>query len=168
MRGTQLFAAVVIGAAAVVPGCGQQHPGGRAAVAPSPSASSSVTRVACSGARPAGRAGKLTITAADNYKSFCVTPGTAVTVFLKGTAARRWAPVHVSSAALVPHANGELTLAIGVTGAAFLAAQPGTAFITSGRPACGPGVPPGDSATGTGTLSCDTIIAFRVTVMVIR
>jgi hypothetical protein len=55
-----------------------------------------------------------------------------------------------------------------VTGASFTAAQPGTAVITSSRPVCGPGVPPGDGASGTGTLDCDTILAFRVTVTVVR
>ena len=167
MRGTQVLTAAVIGAAAVISGCGQQHPRPPAAAAPSSSAPAppgSVT-AAC---RPAMRGARLTITAADNDRSFCVTRGTAVTVLLKGTAARKWAPIRVSSAALTPHANGELMLALGVTGASFLATQPGTAAILSGRPACGPGVPPGDSASGTGTLSCDTIIAFRVTVTVVH
>jgi hypothetical protein len=157
MRGTQVLGAAIIAAAAVISGCGQQHPGGGAA-APSPSASSSVTMIACGGALPAGHAGKLTITAADNDRSFCVTRGTAVTVLLKGTAARRWAPVHASPGALAPHANGGPTPPSGVTGASFVAVHPGTAVLTSARPACAP---------GTGTLSCGAIIAFRVTVTVV-
>ena len=166
MRGTQVLTAVIIGAAAVLSGCGR-HPGTGAAAAPSPSASASPGSgtVTCHGG-PAVPGGKLTITADDNGQSLCATRGTVVTVFLKGTAARKWAPVHASPAVLVPHANGEFTLAIGVTGASFLAVQPGTAVITSSRPACGPGVPPGDSATGTGTLSCGAILGFRVTVTV--
>ena len=167
MRGTQVLTAVVIGAAAVIAGCGQQHPGPGAAAASSSSASAPPGSVAAT-CRSAIRGKRLTITAADNNKSFCVTRGTNVAVFLKGTAARKWAPIHVSSAVLRPSANGELTLAIGVTGASFMAVHPGTAVLTSGRPACGPGVPPGDSATGTGTFSCDAIIAFRVTVTVVR
>jgi hypothetical protein len=173
MRGTQVLTAVIIGAASVISGCGQQHPGTGAAAAPSSHASASSGSASpapvtdtprCPGGQPAGH-GKLTITAADGGKSFCVTRGTAVTVFLKSsTVNRKWMPIHVSSRALVPHANGELTLALGVTGASFLAVQPGSAVITSGRPACGPGVPPGDGAP---TMSCDTIIAFRVTVTVV-
>ena len=165
MRGTQILTAVIIGAAAVVSGCGQQHP---VTVAPPVAKQSSVGAAPrCPDGQPAGR-GKLTITAADGGKSFCVARGTAVTVLLKGTAARKWAPIHVSSAVLTPHANGELMLALGVTGASYVATQPGVAVITSGRPACGPGVPPGDSSSGTGTLSCDAIIAFRVNVTVAR
>ena len=163
MRGTQVLTAAVIGAAAVISGCGQQHPA--TSQPPVATHSSAAAAARCPGGQPAGHA-KLTITAADASKSFCVTRGTAVTVLLKGTAARKWAPIHVSSAVLTPHANGELMLALGVTGASYVATQPGTAVITSGRPACGPGVPPGDSASGTGTLSCDTIIGFRVTVTV--
>jgi hypothetical protein len=165
MRGTQILTAVIIGAAAVISGCGQQHP---VTVAPPVATQSGVGAAPrCPDGQPAAR-GKLTITAADGGKSFCVARGTAVTVLLKGTAARKWAAIHVSSAVLAPHANGELMLALGVTGASFVAAQPGVAVITSGRPACGPGVPPGDSASGTGTLSCDAIIAFRVNVTVAR
>ena len=165
MRGTQILTAVIIGAAAVISGCGQQHP---VTVAPPVAKQSSVGAAPqCPDGQPAGR-GKLTITAADGGKSFCVARGTAVTVLLKGTAARKWAPIHASPAILAPHANGELMLALGVTGASFVATQPGVAVITSGRPACGPGVPPGDSASGTGTLSCDAIIAFRVNVTVVR
>jgi hypothetical protein len=164
MRGTQVLTAVIIGAAAVLSGCGR-HPGTGTAAAPPSSASASPGSGAAA-CGPVTHGGRLAVTAADNGKSFCVTRGTNVVVFLKGTAARKWAPVHASPAVLVPHANGEFTLAIGVTGASFLAVQPGTAVITSSRPACGPGVPPGDSATGTGTLSCDAIIAFRVTVTV--
>ena len=165
MRGTQILTAVIIGAAALISGCGQQHP----VPVPFPIAKhSSVGATSrCPDGQPAGR-GKLTITAADGGKSFCVARGAAVTVLLKGTAARKWAPIHASPAILAPHANGELMLALGVTGASFVATQPGVAVITSGRPACGPGVPPGDSASGTGTLSCDAIIAFRVNVTVAR
>jgi hypothetical protein len=165
MRGTQILTAVIIGAVAVISGCGQQHP---AAVAPPVATQSDVgAALGCPDGQPAGR-GKLTITAADGGKSFCVARGTAVTVLLKGTAARKWAPIHTSPAILAPHASGELMLALGVTGASFVATQPGVAVITSGRPACGPGVPPGDSASGTGTMTCDAIIAFRVNVTVVR
>jgi hypothetical protein len=164
MRGTQVLTAVIIGVVAVLAGCGQQHPD--AAVDPGTPPARSTDAPACPGGQPAWHASKLTITAADSGMSFCVARGTTVTVLLKATAARKWAPIHASSGALAPRANGELTLAAGVTGASFVAAAPGTAVITSSRPACGPGVPPGEGTPG--TLECDAIIAYRVTVTVVR
>jgi len=137
--------------------------------APASSASPPHPVAACADASPAARPGKLVITAADNGKSFCVTPGTNVAVFLKGMPDRKWEQIRASSAALRPHADGELTLPIGVTGASFAAVQPGTAIISSGQPACGPSVPPkGSSSQGSGTLECGAILVFRVTVTVVR
>jgi hypothetical protein len=165
MRRVPVLTAAIISAAAVITGCGQQHPGSGAA-APAPSASRSHPVVACANAAPAAQPSKLTITAADNGRSFCVTRGTSVTVFLKGTQARKWSPIRASSTVLQPRANGELTLPIGVTGASFAAVQPGTAIISSGQPACGP--PNGSSSSGSGTLECGAILVFRVTVTVVH
>ena len=165
MRRVPVLTAAIISAAAVITGCGQQHPGSGAA-APAPSASRSHPVVACANAAPAAQPSKLTITAADNGRSFCVTRGTSVTVFLKGTQARKWSPIRASSTVLQPRANGEFTLPIGVTGASFAAVQPGTAIISSGQPACGP--PNGSSSSGSGTLECGAILVFRVTVTVVH
>lgn len=175
MRTVPLLGAVVIGAA-VIAGCGQQHAGGVAAPPPpspsssggsssggSPGAPGSGGAVTCHGGS-AVPARSLTITAADNYKSFCVAKGVKVSVFLKGTPDRKWAPIHASSGVLRPTANGELALAMGVTGASFLAAEPGTATITSARPVCGKGVPPSNGTPG--AMGCDAILAFRVTIRV--
>ena len=164
MRSVPVLTAAIIGAAAVITGCGQ-HPGSGTA-AHVLSASPSPPVVACANAAPAAQPSKLTITAADNGRSFCVTRGTSVTVFLKGTQARKWSPVRASSTVLQPRANGELTLPIGVTGASFAAVQPGTAIISSGQPACGP--PNGSSSSGSGTLECGAILVFRVTVTVVH
>ncbi len=167
MRSVPVLPAVIIGAVAVIAGCGQQHSGSGAA-APAPSVSPSAVSVTCRGAPAATRASKLTITAADNGRSFCVTRGTSVVVVLKGTPARNWGPIRASSAALRPSANGEMTRPAGVTSAAYLAVRPGTAIIISGRPACGPATPPKRSSPGSGTLECGAILAFRVTVTVVR
>jgi len=164
MRSVPVLTAVIIGAAAVIAGCGQQHPGSGVA-APASSALPSHPAAGCANAAPAAQPSKLTITAADNGRSFCVTRGTSVTVFLKGTQVRKWSAIRTSSTVLQPRANGELTLPIGVTGASFAAVQPGTAIITSGRPACGP--PNGSSSSGSGTLECGAILEFRVTVTVV-
>jgi len=166
MRGVPVLTAAVIGTAVVLSGCGQQHGTGVGVAAPAPStshspASGSGSSGSCPGGRPATH-GKLTINGAESGAAFCVTRGTNVVVFLKGTPARKWSPIHASSGVLRPSANGELALALGVTGASFEAAQPGTAVITSGRPACGPG----ETASG-GSLSCDAILEFRATVTVI-
>ena len=160
MRGVPVLTAAVISTAVVLSGCGQQHGTGVGVAAPPPSPGSGSSG-SCPGGRPATH-GKLTITGAESGASFCVTRGTNVVVFLKGTPARKWSPIHASSGVLRPSANGELALALGVTGASFEAARPGTAVITSGRPACGPG----ETASG-GSLSCDAILAFRATVTVI-
>jgi hypothetical protein len=170
VRSVPVLTAVIIGAAAVILGCGQQHgvaAGAPEATAPAASSPASIAP-ACRGGGPAMHARSLTVTNADNGESLCVTRGTAVAVYLKGTPARKWAPIHASSAVLAPAANGALTLALGVTGASFTAAQAGTAVITSSRPACGSGVPPGDSAPATGTLACGAVLAFHVTVTVVR
>jgi hypothetical protein len=164
MRSVPVLTAVIIGAVAVIAGCGQQHPGSGVA-APVPSASPSHPVAGCADASPAAQPSKLTITAADNGRSFCVTRDTSVTVFLKGTQVRKWSPIRTSSTVLQPRANGELTLPIGVTGASFAAVQPGTAIISSGQPACGP--PNGSSSSGSGTLECGAILEFRVTVTVV-
>ena len=164
MRSVPVLTAAIIGAATVITGCGQ-HPGSGTA-AHVLSASPSPPVVACANAAPAAQPSKLTITAADNGRSFCVTRGTSVLVFLRGTQARKWSPIRASSTVLQPRANGELTLPIGVTGASFAAVQPGTAIISSGQPACGP--PNGSSSSGSGTLECGAILVFRVTVTVVH
>ena len=166
MRGMPVLSAVAIGAAAVLSGCGQQHGTGAGAAPPAPSSSATAgpgPSALCAGGRPARHA-RLTITGADSGSSFCVTRGTNVTVFLKGTPARKWSPIKAAGSALRPSASGELALALGVTGASFAAVRSGTAIITSGRPACGPG----DTASSTGSMSCTAILAFRVTVTVLH
>jgi hypothetical protein len=172
VRSVPVLAAAIIGAAAMISGCGQQH--GVAAGSPeaTPPAAAALSGgspgAVCHGGGSAVGGRSLTVTSVDNGQSFCVPRGAAVAVYLKGTAARKWAPIHTSSAVLTPSANGALTLALGVTGASFTAAQPGTAVITSSRPLCDPGVPPGDGATGTGKIMCGANLAFRVTVTVLR
>ncbi len=168
MRSVPVRTAMIIGAAAVITGCGQ-HPGsGAAAPAPSssPSSSPSAVSVACRGTAPAMRASKLSITVADNGRSFCVSRGSDVTVILTDSLGRKWSAVQVSSAALRP--RGDATMVpVGVTVAAYVAVRPGTAIIMSGRPACGPAASPRGSTPGPGTLECDAILAFRVTVTVV-
>ncbi len=105
------------------------------------------------GARPVS--GELTLGNQNNGGTFCVRPGERVMVYLRGTPAREWAPIQSDSTALVAVASGRLSLPVGVTGASFLAARPGTAHLTSDRPVC-----------SSGPVRCDALLAFRVTVIV--
>jgi hypothetical protein len=106
----------------------------------------------------------ITLTTADNGRSVCVRRGAAVQVYLKGTQTSRWSVIHASSAVLKPHASGHLMLALGVTGASFVAARPGTAAITSFRQVCP--TPPPNSGAQSGVLECGAILGFRVSVRV--
>ncbi len=103
-------------------------------------------------------AGSPTLGAADDGHTVCVPVGARVTVMLRGTPDGRWAPVEVTGTALAPAANGRGTLQLGVTGGFFVAARPGTARITTQRPAC----PPAPA----GTAKCTAITAWSVTVRV--
>jgi len=78
-----------------------------------------------------------------------------VIVYLNGSPAHMWAPIHSDSSDLKPTANGHLMLRLGVTGAAFIAVRPGIAHITSARPVC-----------TKGPVRCDAMIAFQVTVVI--
>ena len=176
MRSAPVLAAAALGAAAVISGCGQQHPSATAgppqAGAPSPPAAGSPSPPtppgtslagACQGG-PAPRPGAITLTNADNGRSVCVRRGTAVQVYLRGTRASRWSGIHASSGVLQPRGNGHGLLALGVTGASFVAAGPGTAAITSFRLVCP--TPPPNSGAQSGTEECGAILAFRVSVRV--
>jgi hypothetical protein len=179
---TVRYLAVVIAATATVAACGAQQagPGGgatgatgaatpsAAASAGSPAATSAVPPPAagCGGVTPtAPPEHTLTLTTSSNGGSFCVRPGTAVLVYLKGTPAARWTALTSSSAALAPKANGHLMLALGVTGGSFVAATRGIAVITSQRSLCGPSVPP-TAPTTSHKLLCGTVQVFKVTVRV--
>jgi hypothetical protein len=174
MRSVPALVAVALGAVVLASGCGQQHsgtpagpplsPSSPAAPMPSPAPGDPGTASCHSGSAP--RATLITITYANNGQTLCVRRGTAVQVYLKGTAKHRWSAIHATGDALMPHANGRLMLMVGVTGASFLAAHPGTATIRSFQQPCGPGATPGNQAAQSGTLECGVIIAFHATVKV--
>jgi hypothetical protein len=178
MRSVPALAAVALGAVVLASGCGQQHAGTppgpplsstssspSAAPVPSPVPGDPGTAATCGSAAPP--VSLITITYADNGRTLCVRPGTAVQVYLKFAATARWSPIHTSNkAVLAPHANGRLMLQVGVTGASFLAVHRGAAIISSfGRP-CGSDTTPGNAAAPGGVMDCGVIIAFHVTVKV--
>lgn len=131
MRGTSLVATILaIGATALAVGCGQQSAPGSSAV------SAPKAQARCVTPKLASQGGAFTVTDKDNGKSFCVPAGTGVFVFLHGAQDRRWAPIEPSSAAVQPRPNGEMSLAVGVTGGYFVATRAGAAFLTSARSPC--------------------------------
>jgi hypothetical protein len=106
-------------------------------------------------ARPSSQVTTVTISNADNGQVRCIRVGGQLQVYLTGTLAHKWSAIHSGSPALTPVANGRLALKVGVTGAFFAAARPGTARITSTRSMCVHGTP-----------SCGTPMVFHVTVIV--
>ena len=176
MRSAPVLAAVTLGAMVLASGCGQQHAGTlagpplsssspSATPVPSPVPGVPGTAARCGSAAPP--ISLITITYADNGRTLCVRPGTAVQVYLKGAATARWSPIRTSDkAVLAPHANGRLMVMVGETGASFLAVHRGTATLSSfGRP-CGPDTTPGNAAAPGGVMECGVIVAFHVTVKV--
>jgi hypothetical protein len=175
MRSVPALVAVALGAMVLASGCGQQHKGTPASPPLSPSVPASSVPSPAPGdpgtaschSASASRATSIIITYADNGQTLCVRQGTAVQVYLQGSPANRWSAIHASGDALTPHAHGRLMLKLGVTGASFLAAHPGTAIIRSFQQPCGPNATPGNEAAQSGTLECGVIIAFHATVKVI-
>jgi hypothetical protein len=144
-----LMVAVMIGAGGLAAGCG---PSPLLATAPRRAAAPRCATPAPSPARPGAT---LTISNADNGEVLCLKAGGHLMVFLGGTLARKWMPIHSSSTVLIPAPNGGLALKVGVTGAFFAAAHAGTARISSTRSGCKPA-----------TSRCGTPMVFHVTVVV--
>ena len=149
-------AAVIIGAAGVIAACGSQPAAARAADQGTAAPAGTAARCTFSATPAASSAATVTLSNADNGAVVCVRVGDHVAVFLSGTLARKWAPIHSDSRVLTREANGRLALRAGWTGAFFTAAHPGSARITSMRSACKPG------ASG----DCGTSMVFHVTVVV--
>ena len=170
MRSVPAVAAVVLGAVALATGCGTQHQGTPAGPplsgSPSPAPQPGDPGAASCHGSAATRVTLITITYADNGQTLCVRRGTAVQVFLKGSPTSKWSAIRASSTVLKPHANGRMMLALGVTGASFLAVRPGTVTLTSFRHPCRPEQTPPNAAGQSGTLECGVIVAFRATVKV--
>ena len=168
MRSVSLLAAAVIGASALAAGCGQQQ-AGSAASGPSGSPVPSTAppaAAACGSAAPTAPPNRtLTLSAADNGRSFCIRPGIGVFVYLKGTPQLKWDALKSTSAAMAPAANGHLALQVGVTGGYFVAAHPGVADITSTRSPCGPMATP-TGPTTSNPRKCGITQTFKVTVRV--
>ena len=127
-------------------GCAVGPPGG-----PSSSGSSSAT--AC----PSPPGSTITVTELDNGSPVCAGVGQQIEFYLHGTSDRPWSPIAAEGNPLSPTSSGKLSLAVGVTGAVFIAVATGTAEVTATRPTC-PSSPGGPT--------CNSIVMFRVLVSV--
>jgi hypothetical protein len=147
--------AAAFGLGALAAGCAQNaSPAADSATAPA------ATATATRGATGACASRALTITIADNNKSFCVSPGAMIIVYLRGTLTAKWTAIRPSSIALTPRVDVRLDQQAGVTGAAFEAIHPGVAVISSIRYPCAGRVKP------TSTMHCGVIERFRAAVTV--
>jgi hypothetical protein len=150
MRGAAVLAAMIISASGLAAAaCGQQQLDARV-----PAHVPARAPTKCP-ARSSAQVSSVVINNADNGRLRCLRVGEQLQVYLTGTLAHEWSAIHSDSGVLTPVANGRLALKIGVTGAFFAAARPGTARITSTQSRCAPGTP-----------SCGTSKVFHVTVIV--
>ena len=157
-------ASLPVGTAPAASGPSSARASASAPVSASASAPATASH-SCAAAKP--RAIRtLTVTVADNGKTFCVATGTVVEVFLHGTPSNMWQPIYSGSPVLAPRPDPRMALQIGVTRAAFEAVRPGTAVITSVRYPCR--VPPSRVAIASGAaprVNCAAVALFRVTLV---
>ena len=100
------------------------------------------------------------VTNKQNGKTFCITVGEKLLVFLTAPSRSEasWGAVHVSKPGILKVAPLTLMLVRGVTAVNFLAVHQGVVELTSERPACTPATPI--------AAICDAIMLWRVTVVV--
>jgi hypothetical protein len=82
------------------------------------------------------------LTETDNGQRFCVPVGARIAVFLRGTTDDPWGTITSGDAVLRSVVDGHLALAVGVTGAYFLATAEGDAEVRSTRPCNTPSTAP--------------------------
>ncbi len=130
---------VATGAGLMTAGCGTSPapPGGIATghVTGRSAGPAAATVLAC--VTPVLESGSFSVTERDNGRTYCVTTGSSVYVFLHGTLARGWDPPRATSADLAARPSGMFSLPVGVTAGLFLAVRPGTVSLISARAGCG-------------------------------
>lgn len=164
LPGCAVILGLVVAASA---GCGRSAATGATASGATAGATTSATPSGGTGSAgaPACSSGALTVTLADNDKSLCVTVGTKIAALLRGTVSDRWSAIRTDSGVLVPRADPRMTLMAGVTGAAFEAAHPGVAVVSSVRYPCRQTATTG-AATASPAMGCGAANAFRVTLVI--
>lgn len=154
MRKPAFCAVAMITGLLAAAGCGS-------ATAPASAGQHAATRTSssltCTRPRLTGPGRTLTVTEKDNGKSYCLSVGTGIFVFLHGAPAAMWSAIRSDSAVVAPQASGVMTLMRGVTGAHFVVTGRGRADITALRPPCHQGGTPA---------SCPASDRFRVLVLI--
>ena len=158
-----------IAAGLLLVGCGLQtgttggHKSSPSASATTPAAP--VTRhVNCVHLKATPGQSTISLTNVNNHGSFCVPRGSGLFVFLHASTPVLWTPIQSSSAVLAHRPSGRLSLMAGETGAFFVAAEAGTAKVTSFEPRCPGGPHPRVHRSG----RCPAPLRFAVTVHVLR
>lgn len=148
-------------------GAGQASPGGSASPSRSPSTPAVPVKrqVRCVHLRTTPGQRTVSLTNVDNHGSFCVLRGTGIFVFLHKSTSVAWALIQSTSAAVERRPSGVMSLARGVTGGFFEAAQAGTANLTSFEPRCPVGPRTGKAGVHSG--HCPAPLRFEVTVHVL-
>ena len=157
-------AIAVVAAGLLLVGCGVQAgtAGGHKA-SPGRSSPGGAAPVSCVRLKASPGQRTVSLTNADNHRSFCVLRGTGIFVFLHGSGPVPWALIQSSSAALERRPSGVMSLVRGETGAFFEAAEVGVAQVTSFEPRCSGGPHPGVHSGG----RCPAPLRFAVTVHVL-
>ncbi|MEU6539395.1 hypothetical protein [Streptomyces sp. NPDC047000] len=106
---------------------------------------------------PGHCADTVTLTAADNGHTVCLTEGGEVRVNLDGSKDRPWSSVRVKGTATLEAVNAGFAVLPGDANAAYRATGTGTAHLTSSRPLC---------ASGPNRMACKGIVEWAVTVTV--
>ena len=106
----------------------------------------------------------VSLTDADNHKTFCVRRGAGIFVFLHSPTMRLWSPIQSNSSALSRRPSGVMSLMRGETGAYYVAAGLGHATLTSGLSRC-PNGPHGGRVAHT-EARCPPPLEFSVTIYV--
>jgi hypothetical protein len=162
-----LAIAVILAASAMTAACGVQQAGSPAGGSSPSTAAGVAVSPNCTGAPPSSPQNPvITLSAHDNGKSYCITKGTGVLIYLRGSQAVPWSHLKSHSTAMVPRANGHMMLMLGVTGGYFVAAHQGVAVISSSRNPCGPRTAP-TGPTTSHKMMCGVAETFQVTVTVV-
>lgn len=129
--------AIFVVAVLLLVGCGVQTPS--AHTGPARPARPARPQVSCVHLRTTPSLRNVTLTYADNKRSFCVARGTGIFVFLHGLTPQLWGVIQASSSAVERRPSGVMSLMRGETGAFFEAVGSGAATLTSFEPRCPPG-----------------------------
>jgi hypothetical protein len=151
-----VLAAAAVGATLATAACGSQHTGSGSGSQSGDAAQPSAAQCSATAAATAGQ--MVSLSNKDNGKVLCVRRGTVVAIYLQGSPARRWAPIHSASALLQPAVTGRGMLKLGVTGGFFKATRAGVATVTSSLPSC--------TGTATSGPHCKMGQVFRLTLVV--